>query len=146
MDESTYRSGRGEINRLPCLFERALLARCAVCELSRRHAVAERESIACSSPVARAACNQLAGLLREKSAFALGLARTARILPHAMVMKIQCGGLLGLQAALDPEAPAPDVHRLVRMAVERHGDLAALPFSTMVQSVAAWQGRRRKSP
>jgi hypothetical protein len=134
-----------EISHPPCVFERALLIRCAVCELARRHAVAEKEAVACASAVARAACNQLSGLLREKSAFALGLARTTRILPHAMVMKIQCGGLKGFQAVLDPEAPAPDVHRLVGMALERHGDLAALPFSEIVQGVAAWQVRRRKS-
>ncbi|HTY99305.1 MAG TPA: hypothetical protein VMB75_05700, partial [Rhodocyclaceae bacterium] len=62
-----------------------------------------------------------------------------------MVMKIQCGGLKGFQAVLDPEAPAPDVHRLVRMAIERHGDLAALPFSQIVRGVAAWRGRRGSS-
>ncbi|WIM05452.1 MAG: hypothetical protein OHM77_12315 [Candidatus Nitricoxidivorans perseverans] len=143
MDETAHRSARGEINRLPCVFERALRARCAVCDLSAPHAPAERESIACTSPLARAACGELAGLLREKSSFALGLARTTRILPHAMVMKIQCGGLAGLQQVLDPDAPAPDVHRLVRAARERFGNLAELPFSRIVQGVAAWRGRRR---
>ena len=146
MDETAYRSARGEINRLPCVFEKALLARCAVCQLAEHHALAERETIACTSPVARAECGQLAGLLREKSAFALRLATTQRILPHAMVMKIQCGGLSGMQQVLDAEAPAPDVHRLVRLARERHGELAALPFSEIVKGVAAFQLRRRRKP
>ena len=134
---------RGEVNRLPCVFERALLAQCAVCELSRRQSVGESEMIACSSPVARSACGALYGLLRDKSAFALGVRETRRILPHAMVMKVQCGGLAGLKQALMPDAHAPDVHRLVRAAVDTLGSLEALPFSEIVKGVAAFQLRRR---
>ena len=107
MDEIAFRNARGEINRRPCIFERALLARHAVCELAANHQIAERESIACSQPAAHADCAQMAELLREKSSFALRLTATQRILPHAMVMKIQCGGLDGLRTLLDPaRAPA----------------------------------------
>lgn len=141
-EAGAHRSARGGINRLPCVFERALLSRCAVCDLSAHQALPQRESCACTSPVARAACGELASLLREKSAFALGTARTTRILPHAMVMKLQCGGLIGLRQVLDPDAPAPDVHRLVRAARERFGSLAELPFSDIVQGVAAWRGHK----
>jgi hypothetical protein len=143
MDEAAYRSARGEINRLPCVFEKALLSRCAVCQLATSHALAERETVACTSPLARAECGALSGLLREKSAFALKLTSTQRILPHAMVMKIQCGGLQGLRQVLDAEAPASDVHKLVLLAREQFGDLAALPFSEIVQGVAAFQLRKR---
>lgn len=146
MDETAYKSARGEINRLPCVFEKALLSHCVVCELSVRHLLAERETVACTDPLARAACEQLAGLLREKSAFALKLTATARILPHAMVMKIECGGLAGLRDVLDPEALAPDVQRLVRMAQAEYGALDALPFSRIIQGVSHWQGRRRHAP
>ena len=133
-----------EINRLPCVFERALLAQCAVCELARKLAVGERENIVCSSPLARSACGTLYGLLREKSAFTLRVRETRRILTHAMAMKIQCGGLAGLKQAVAPAAHAADVHRLVREATERHGSLDALPFSEIVKGVAAWQGRKRR--
>ena len=143
MDEIAFRNVRGEINRLPCIFERALLARHAVCDLALSHQIAERESIACTEVAAHAACAQMSELLREKSGFALGLTATRCILPHAMVMKIQCGGLDGLKALLDPAAVAPDVRRLVRLAQEAYGDLAALPFSEVVQGVAAWKSRRR---
>lgn len=146
MDETAYHSARGEINRLPCVFEKALLSRCVVCELSVRHLLAERETVACTEPLARAACGQMAGLLREKSAFALKLKEAARILPHAMMMKIQCGGLNGLKDVLDPEAPAPDVRRLIRQALAEYGTLEALPFSRIVQGVAHWQGRKRFHP
>jgi hypothetical protein len=143
MDEIAFRNVRGEINRLPCVFERALLARHAVCDLALRHQIAERESISCAQAAAHGACSRMSELLREKSAFALGLTATRRILPHAMVMKIQCGGLDGLKALLDAEATAPDAGRLVRLAAERYGDPDELPFSEIVQGVAAWKARRR---
>lgn len=143
VDEAAFRHAKGEINRLPCVFERALLARHAACELAVRHQIAERESGSCAQPVARALCAQMSALLRDKSAFALGLTGTQRILPHAMVMKIQCGGLDGLKSLLDADAVAPDVRRLVRLAQERYGELEALPFSEIVQGMAAWKARRR---
>ena len=143
VDEAAFRYTRGEINRQPCVFERALLARHAVCDLAVWHQIAERETVSCSQPPAREACARMAGMLREKSAFALGLANTQRILPHALVMKIQCGGLDGLKSLLDAEALAPNVRRLVRLAQERYGDPEALPFSEIVQGMAAWKARRR---
>lgn len=140
MDQPVVGYSRREALRLPsCVFQRALLVRCAVCELARSRQRRDGEAIDCASPVAWAACQQLAGLLREKSAFALKLRRPARPLSPAAAMKLQCGGLAGFQAVLDPAAPAPDVHRLVRLAVERHGELAALPFAEIVKWVAKWR-------
>jgi len=101
--------------------------------------------VACAQAAAHGACAEMMALLREKSAFALGLTGTQGILPHAMVMKIQCGGLDGLKALLDADMVAPDVRRLVGLAKERYGDLAALPFSEIVQGMAAWKPRRRNS-
>lgn len=143
MDDDAFRAVRDDVNRLPCVFEKALLSGVAVCECAANHALAERQLIACASPVARVDCGQLSALLREKSAFALRLTSTQRILPHAMVMKIQCGGLQGVQRVLDDRAALPDVRRLVLKGRERFGDIAALPYSEIVQGVAAFQLRKR---
>ncbi|MCF8150798.1 MAG: hypothetical protein K9J80_08645 [Sulfuritalea sp.] len=145
VDEAAFRQARGEINRLPCIFERALLVHHAVCECSLRHQIAERELVACVEPAAHAACTEMSALLRDKSAFALGLTDTGRILPHAMVMKIQCGGIDGLKALLDADTALPDVRRLVRLARDRYGALGELPFPVIMQGVAAWKPRRRHS-
>jgi hypothetical protein len=144
MDEHSYRNVRKEINPLPCVFEKALLCQAAICEAARKLSLAEREMVACGEPLARAACNQLLALLRRNSAFALKLKDAQRILPHAMLMKIQCGGLAGLKDLLDAEAPAPDILKLVRQAQAEFGSLDELPFSRIVQGVARWQIRRRR--
>jgi hypothetical protein len=60
-----------------------------------------------------------------------------------MLMKIQCGGLDGMKRVFDPDALAPNVRRLLRLAQEQSGALEALPFSEIVKGIAAWKGRRR---
>lgn len=146
MDEIRFHTAHGQLNRLPCVFEQALLCQAAVCEAAQRLALAERETVICREPLARAACGQLLSLLRENSAFALKLKDTRRILPHAMTMKIQCGGLAGLKELLDPDAHAPDILRLVRLAQAEYGAFESLPFSRIVQGVAHWQIRKRHAP
>lgn len=143
MEEASFHIARRQLNPLPCVFEKALLCQAAVCEAGHRLALAEREMMACREPLARAACGNLLQLLRAKSAFALKLKDTQRILPHAMTMKIQCGGLTGLRDLLDPAAHAPDVLKLVRRAQAEFGTLEELPFSRIVQGVAHWQIRKR---
>ena len=143
MDESAFQTARGAIDRQPCVFEKALLARCADCGRATRHALAEREAIGCGSPVARANCATLLGLLRERCTFALKLSRRDEPLPHATSMRLQCGGLGALAHALDA-GDAHDVHALVAAAGSRYGALSDLPWPGIVAAVAAWQGRRRR--
>ncbi len=88
-----YRAARVTVTEHACVFEKALLARCADCRLAARHALAEREAIGCRSPAARADCGTLFALLRERSAFALKTNRMAEPLPHAQTMRLQCGGI-----------------------------------------------------
>lgn len=143
MDESAYGAVRGGINRLPCVFERALLARCAACPLVHRQALAEREILACTDPGAQASCRDFHALLRESSSFALKLSGPAQRIPHALEMKLQCGGLRGLQQALDESAATPEVHALLARTLARYGTLEEAPYSRIIQGVAAWTGRKR---
>jgi hypothetical protein len=144
MDETSFHATRRQINPLPCVFEKALLCQAAACEAAQRLALAERDLVACREPLARAACGQLLALLRANSAFALKVKDTQSILPHAMMMKVQCGGLVGLKDLLDPDAHAPDVLKLVKPAQAEFGALDKLPFSRIVQGVAHWQIRKRR--
>jgi len=143
MDETAYRAARRAVNPLPCVFEKALLARCADCAVAVRHALAERESVACASPVARTNCATLLALVAERAAFALRLPRGGDPLPHAVTMKLQCGALRGLADSLAGEDP--EVHGLVVAAQRRWGSLADLPWPAIVAAVAGWQLRPRRA-
>jgi hypothetical protein len=127
-----------------CIFAKALQARAAVCELSERRWIGEREVIECPSPVARTNCGTLAALMHERARFALRLPRPGELLMHTQAMRLQCGGIAGLQQAL--QVPVADVHRLVGAAQERHGSLTALPWDDMVAAMRDWAPRRRHRP
>jgi len=142
MDEAAFRAARGDANPQPCVFEKALAAGCATCGTSVRRALAERETIGCASPPARANCATLAALTRERAAFALRLPPGAP-LPHAIAMRLSCGGLDGLRQCVNPDEG--DVHRLVAAAQAKCGSLLDLPWPDIVVAVMAWPGRRPHS-
>ncbi|MGP1677328.1 MAG: hypothetical protein ACTS6J_09245 [Burkholderiales bacterium] len=162
MDESAFRRARDVMAPRPCAFERALLAGACACSLAARRNIAEREAVACGLLPAREECAALCALLRRNSAFALKLTQIDAPLPHAKEMKLQCGGLQGVQRALSlaaavdsPARESPpavqglvsvaDVRGLVEAARQKFGDLQNLPYSAIVQSVAAYQIRRRRT-
>jgi hypothetical protein len=165
MDEPAFRRAREAVTPRPCAFEKAVLAGACSCTLAARRNIAEREAVACAAPAAREVCVELRGLLRQNSAFALKLTQVQDPLPHALEMKVECGGLRGLRQALAADAAVPnvvgadaggggseeaadppvaDVQRLVRDCVEKFGSLENLPYSLIVQSVVAHQNRRRR--
>jgi hypothetical protein len=124
-----------------CVFAKALLARVAQCELVHRRALAERELLECTSPVARTNCGTLAALLHERARFALKLPSAGRPLLHVQALRLQCGGLAALRGVL--AAREPDVHRMVQLAHDRHTSLTELPWEPLVHALAAWQPPRR---
>ena len=144
MDENAYRETRRAVSPLPCAFEKALMARCADCTLAVRHALAEREAVACGSPVAHANCSTFLALALERSAFALRLARREAPLPHSVTMKLQCGGVRGLGECTGHAQQ--DVHGVVALAQARFGSLTDLPWPTIVKAIAAWSVRPRRAP
>lgn len=143
MDEAAYRLKQDLANAAPCVFQGALLARHAECELALRVALAEREVLACPKPTARSNCETLSQLLHERATFPLRLHPGAPM-THATEMRLQCGGLMGLQKLL--AATRPDVHRMVLQAQDEYDSLVDLPWARIVGSIVAWQPRRRASP
>jgi len=147
LNEGAYENVRGEITRCDCPFEKAILSTCCACSLARKHHVAEREAVSCSAAPAHETCRKLHDLLREKALFALKLSHLQEKLPHAKEMKIQCGGLMGMAMMVgrtDTERPfVRDVHALVEQALANSGAIETLPYSEIVKSIAAFEGRHR---
>lgn len=142
MDENAYRETVRSGDHLPCTFGKAILAACCSCPLSGRLAIAEREVVSCSEAAAQQQCGNLYELLRSNSLFALRLIHADTPLTHAQNMKLQCGGLHGLQLALDDNDEVFDVAGLVEAAQQTFGSLEELPYSQIMQSVVAFQVRK----
>jgi hypothetical protein len=126
-----------------CVFSKALVARAATCQLAQRTCEAEGEQavLSCTSPVARSSCGALATLLHERARSALRLPPPGRPLIHVQALRLQCTGLAALQQVL--VAPDGDIRRMVVGAQERHGDLAELPWGSLVTALSDGQPRSR---
>jgi hypothetical protein len=133
MDETAYRQALTSSFQRPCPFEKSVLTHCAACSKAEKHNIAEREVVACSSAVAHERCIALRDLLRHNFTFALGKLHIDGPLPHAQEMRMQSGGLRGIQYLLDGNDEVHDVAELLTKAQIRYGELEELPFSQIVQ-------------
>ena len=142
MDEIAYRAVLSASIPSACPFEKSILTGCAACSRSEKRNIAEREIVGCNDRSALERCTALHDLLRHGFAFALGRAHVEGPLPHAQEMRLQCGGLKGLQFAQDGGDEVSDVYALVEAAQSKFGALADFPYSQIVQRAnIAYKGR-----
>ena len=146
MEENEYKSSYSEIATIRCEFEKALTNNKAKCSYARHFCLADREGYACTSRVSSAKCHELLGLLREGSRFILKLQQTGNKLPHNMEIRVQAGGLSGIQALFTPQQQdkIDDIFALLEQAEIEYGSLEKLPFSRIVKSIRSYQGRKSR--
>lgn len=143
-NEDAYRDARMRLNPTPCAFEKAVLARCVACELADKHLLAERETINCHDPEAQKTCTELRQALRAHAAFSLKITSLNAPVPHGKEIRAQCGGLKGLQQALNGTEAVADTRKLVLDALAQYGDLESLPYAEIVQTISHFNIRRRR--
>lgn len=148
MDQDAFRTTYREINQRYCAYEKAILTNNCACHLSHKFCIAEREGVQCASDEAQSICVRLLELLRTHARFAIRTTSDRGALPHAKAMRIQVGGLRGIEAALNPDQTVPvqiaDIRHTVEAAIARFGSLEGLPFSEIVKQITAYQGRQRR--
>lgn len=148
MDNDAFRRTYREINERDCAYEKGILTNQCGCSQAQRFCIAEREGVRCASDEAQRTCIALLDLLSEQARFALKSGGPGKALPHAKAMRLQVGGLRGVAAALEPDAPSPgyveDVHATLRAAIVRFGSLQRLPFGRIIREIAAYTPRRRR--
>jgi hypothetical protein len=148
MEEKEYRDTYQTINERRCVFEKTINSRRCTCRQSQRFHLADREGIACKSATGNALCTTLLSSMRSNARFALHLTSADGPLPHAKEIKVQTGGLLGLQGLIRPEhAENSNVENaigLIDAAIEKYGSIDALPFDIIVQAIVKFEGRRKR--
>ena len=142
MDESAYREALKSSVPLQCPFEKSILTHCADCSKSEKHNIAEREAVACISALEQNKCTSLHELLRNNFKFALGKSHIEGPLTHAQEMRIQCGGLKGLQFIVDGNEEMSDISELLARAIKNFGKMEDVPFSQIIRYANAhWKSR-----
>ncbi len=148
MDENEYRSTYHKLNQSRCRFEKTLLSRRSACSRGKGFNLADREGVSCLSPAARERCGLLLDQLRENARFALRLTEIDGALPFNKEIKVQTGGMLGLQQLIHPELgvrdKVEDIFTLLNEAEQQFGSLDQLPFNEIMPSIVSFEGRKRR--
>jgi len=147
MDEHEYRELYHSINSNRCVFEKALLTRRFGCSQVARINIGDREAAGCSNTAALDTCAELLDQMHNKATFALGMKHVNGPLPHAREMKVQCGGLLGLEAVIyetdSPEGTA-DIFGLIAKSIREYEGIDQLPYSLLMKHITHYEGRPRR--
>ncbi len=147
MDECEYQQAREQLNQCPCTFEKAVLSSRCGCVHFQRLNIAEREAAACLLPSAQIRCTQLLHYLYKNAQFALKLSHLNEQLAHAKAMKLQCGGLTGLQAVLlfqqSVKSQVEDIDALITQALNTFDKLEQFPYQEIVRFINRYQVRSK---
>jgi len=147
VDETEYRQTYREVNKRKCVFEKAINARRCTCSQAKRFNLADREGVACDSDDANERCTTLLIMMRQKASFALQMTNVPGPLPHAKEVKVQIGGMLGIQSILYPEKQdleqVEDIDKLIDETINMFNSLELFPYTEIVKSVVKFQGRQR---
>ncbi|MFW2372165.1 MAG: hypothetical protein ACN4GM_03525 [Gammaproteobacteria bacterium] len=147
MDENEYKQAYQRINSIPCVFEKALCSLFCSCSQGHLFRLADRHGAGCKSAVAQQDCAQLLDQLRKQTRFVFKISEIDGPLPHNKEIRVQNGGIGGLQKLVDPEHSAEqvvDVYQVVQDLREKYGAIDSVPFDIVMQSVMAYKARPKR--
>ncbi len=140
-NEEAYKQARDAAINRPCPFERALLSRCVSCMHARKLLLAEREAITCGHEVSNQSCQTFHQALHVNARFALHMDAN-QAWPFGKEIRAQCGGVLGLSAALGVDHA--DVASLVAEGAQHYGGIELFPYSEIMRGVVHYEPRKKR--
>jgi hypothetical protein len=145
MDEKHYKETYSNINPNRCVFEKSINSRICNCNKSQRFNLADREGVACTSKTSLDRCSQLITHLHNNARFVLQRLDVNE-LGHAQEIKIQNGGLLGLQGQLNSEIRdrVEDIDAIITDAEKVFHSIEKFPYSKIMQVVSAYRIRPKR--
>ena len=101
--------------------------------------------VACADSAGHERCRRLFGLLKTSALPAFGVEDDLLSMPHSTLVRIQFGGLLGIQRLLGIGGEmVTDINSLVDRAENRFCDLATIPCGQVRTDMTGYKVRRRK--
>lgn len=146
MEEDEYRSTYQSVNQIRCIYEKGLNSRRMSCSHMRRFFLADREGVGCQTETAVRRCQRFLDTVRSKARFALQLTTVDGPLPHNKEIKVQIGGLEGLQALVSAaSAEVPNAFEVLNQAEQEYGSVEQLPYTEIMPAIAQARGRQRRN-
>ncbi|MCK4865724.1 MAG: hypothetical protein KAT06_09930 [Gammaproteobacteria bacterium] len=142
MDEDKYRETYHSVNPLQCPFEKTLNSRRCICNEMDKINLADRECVGCKNKESWQNCLDFLEILRSNAKFALKLTEVEEPLPHGKEIKVQNGGVIGLQKLFTPESEGkPNISQLINQALEKYQKFENLPLDQLMQSIVHFKAR-----
>jgi hypothetical protein len=129
-----------------CAFSNTLITNQFGCDKAEQVTRRGGPDIACTSGAAHQRCEKLFQQMKAAALPAFGVEDDLLSMPHSVLVKIQFGGLLGLQRLLDGAAGSGDVkniHALVDQTIGKYDNLDSVPYPALVQDMTSYKLRRR---
>lgn len=90
-------------------------------------------------------CFELDEAFKVNTRFILGIKGENDELTHANLMKIRCGGLLGMQSVLKIESDRPvNIRDVIDKTIKRYRSIAAFPYNKIVQDIKNFKPESKK--
>jgi len=148
MDEDNYRQVYNRINTAPCVFEKGILSLKSRCSYQHKFHLADRHCVGCTDTVMQLNCKAFLDHLRKQTRFVFKI-NIEGPLPHNKEIKVQNGGMLGMQKLLseednDADQVVEDIAGLMLKSIERYGSIEAVPYSQIMPSVTRYKTRPKR--
>lgn len=147
MDEESYKEAYQRINTAPCAFEKGILSLKCKCAYQHMFRLADRHGVGCQDALMQQTCSEFLQHMRKQTRFVFKI-NIDGPLPHNKEIKVQNGGMLGLQKLLLEDASSEvvnDIAALLNRAIELYGELDRIPYNLVMPSVTSYQTRPRRS-
>ena len=128
-----------------CAFNATLMGDQFGCTHARHVVRRGGPDVACADNTGHERCRRLFGLLKTSALSAFGVEDDLLSMPHSTLVKIQFGGLLGIQRLLgNGGETVTDIDSLVDRAENRFGGLETVPCEQVRADMTGYKIRRRK--
>ena len=130
-----------------CAFSNTLVTNQFGCENGEQVTRRGGPDVVCASEEAHQQCEKLFQRMKQTALPAFGVEDDLLSMPHSVLVKIQFGGLLGLQRlqdkGTDESTVVKNIHGLVGQAIGKHGGLNAIPCQAFVEDMTSYKLKRR---
>ncbi|MEW6331563.1 MAG: hypothetical protein AB1560_08890 [Pseudomonadota bacterium] len=128
-----------------CAFSNTLITNQFGCDKAEQVTRRGGPDIACTSEAGHRRCEKLFQQMKAAALPAFGVEDDLLSMPHSVLVKIQFGGLLGLQRLVDGAGAADvkNIHALIDRATGKYHDPGAIPCPELVPDMTAYKLRRR---
>lgn len=126
-----------------CPFSKPIIGNWCQCQHARLMDRCSGKMVCTRADDLKIKCLELDSAFKTKMRFLLGITGEQGELTHAQLMKIRCGGFMGMQKVFKLETPQPpDVRVLIERTLKDFQSIEDFPYNEIVQEIKNFKHRK----